>query len=138
MTRVLGKWKLETQDDNWDEYMKTVGVGFALRQIGKRTATWEEIRQEGDDWTLNITSTFKNVNLKFQLGEEFDETTMDGRKVKSVFNVEGDKLVHYQKSGTVGQPDCVIIRERVDDNTMTATFEAIGKSIKSVRKFASA
>ncbi|KAH3770103.1 hypothetical protein DPMN_171383 [Dreissena polymorpha] len=119
MAKLIGKWKLETQDDNWDEYMKAVGVGFATRQIGKRTSSWEEIKQNGEDWTLNITSTFKNVYLQFKLGEEFEETTMDGRNVQSVFNEEDGKLVHYQKSTTVGQPDSVVIRERVDDHTMT-------------------
>ena len=44
----------------------------------------EEIIDGGDDgeWQLKITSTFKNAHLIFKLGEEFDETTMDGRKVK--------------------------------------------------------
>lgn len=135
MTKVIGFWKLELQDENWDEYMKAVGVGFATRQIGKRTSSWEDIHQNGDEWTLDITSTFKNAHLKFKLGDEFDETTMDGRKVKSVFNIEDDKLVHYQKSTEVGIPDSVIVRERVDDNTMTVTFEAIGKNIKAVRRF---
>ncbi|XP_053401752.1 fatty acid-binding protein, liver-like [Mercenaria mercenaria] len=135
MAKVVGFWKLETQDDNWDEYMKAVGVGFATRQIGKRTSSWEEIKEQDGVWTLDITSTFKNAHLKFKLGEEFDEKTMDGREVKSVFNVEDHKLVHYQKSTAVGVPDSVVIRERIDDDTMTITFEAIGKNIKAIRRF---
>jgi len=135
MTKCIGFWKLESSDENWDEYMKAMGVGIALRQVGKRTNAWEEIKQDGDTWLLNITSTFKNAHLKFKLGEEFDEKTMDGRDVKSVFNIENDTLVHYQKSTKVGVPDSVIIREVVDENTMTITLEAIGKSIKTVRRF---
>jgi len=26
MTKVLGHWKLHSNDDKWDEYMKTVGM----------------------------------------------------------------------------------------------------------------
>ena len=63
------------------------GIGFALRQLGKRTTSTEEIKQVEDDWVLNILSTFKNINLVFKIGEEFDEITMDGRKCKvSAFN----------------------------------------------------
>lgn len=63
-------------------FVGVAGVGFATRQIGKRTTSWEDIKQEGDTWSLDITSTFKNSSLKFKLGEEFNETTLDGRQVK--------------------------------------------------------
>lgn len=136
MAKLIGAWKLESRDDyTWDAYMKAVGVNFALRQIGKRTSAREEIKQDGDIWTLDIFSTFKNAHLKFKLGEEFDETTMDGRNVKSIINIEDEKLVHYQKSTEVGVPDSVVIRENLDPATMIVTFEAIGKSIKAVCRF---
>lgn len=32
--------------------------------------------------TMRSESTFKTVEVKFKLGEEFDETTADGRKTK--------------------------------------------------------
>jgi hypothetical protein len=57
-------------------------VNFALRQVGKRVSSYEEIKEVDGEWTLDITSTFKNAHLKFKLGEEFDEKTMDGRDVK--------------------------------------------------------
>ncbi|KAL4235153.1 Lipocalin / cytosolic fatty-acid binding protein [Mactra antiquata] len=135
MAKVIGYWKLESQDDQWDEYMKVCGVGFATRQIGKRVSSWEDIKQDGDMWSLDITSTFKNTSLKFKLNEEFDEKTLDGRDVKSVFSIEDDKLVHYQKSLAVGIPDSVITRELKDENTMIVTFTAIGKNVTSVRIF---
>jgi len=40
-----------------------------------------------------------------------------------VFQVEGEKLVHYQKGIEVGVPDSIIVRERVDDDTMTVVSE---------------
>lgn len=58
------------------------GINFVLRKVGNSITSYEEIKQNGDDWELNITSTFKNAHLKFKLGEEFDETTLDGRKCK--------------------------------------------------------
>ena len=38
---------------------------------------------------------------------------------QSVFNLEDGKLVQYQKSTQAGLPDSVIVRQLVDDNTMT-------------------
>ncbi|TWW53617.1 Fatty acid-binding protein, brain [Takifugu flavidus] len=66
-------WKL-VESENFDDYMKALGVGFATRQ-----------------------STFKNTEISFKLGEEFDETTADDRNCKSTVSLEGDKLVHVQK-----------------------------------------
>lgn len=135
MTKVLGHWKLFSSDDKWDEYMRTLGINFVLRKVGNSITSYEEIKQDGDDWELNITSTFKNAHLKFKLGEEFDETTLDGRKCKSKFVVEGDDLVHYQNGIKPGEVDSKITRNRVDDETMTITLEAIDKNLVTVRTF---
>lgn len=40
------------------------------------------ISVDGDKVTLKTVSTFKTTELSFKLGEEFDETTADDRKVK--------------------------------------------------------
>lgn len=40
------------------------------------------ISADGDTVTLKTVSTFKTTELSFKLGEEFDETTADDRKVK--------------------------------------------------------
>lgn len=37
---------------------------------------------DGDVITLKTSSTFKSTEINFKLGEEFDETTADDRKVK--------------------------------------------------------
>lgn len=36
----------------------------------------------GDMITIKTESTFKNTEVSFKLGEEFDETTADDRKTK--------------------------------------------------------
>jgi hypothetical protein len=41
-----------------------------------------ELTESGGLYTLKIESTFKNSTISFKLGEEVDEETMDGRKVK--------------------------------------------------------
>ncbi|XP_063440141.1 fatty acid-binding protein homolog 6-like [Mytilus trossulus] len=135
MTKLLGHWKLVSSDDKWDDYMKMMGVNIILRKVGNSITSCEEIKQTDELWELLITSTFKNAHLKFKLGEEFDETTLDGRKCKSTFAVEGDDLVHYQKGLKPGEVESKITRKRVDDDTMTITLEALGKKLTTVRTF---
>uniref|UniRef100_A0A8D1HAK0 Fatty acid binding protein 7 n=2 Tax=Sus scrofa TaxID=9823 RepID=A0A8D1HAK0_PIG len=89
-------WKL-TDSQNFDEYMKALGVGFATRQVGNVTKPTVIISQEGDKVVIRTQSTFKNTEISFHLGEEFDETTADDRNCKSVVSLDGDKLVHVQK-----------------------------------------
>ncbi|KAJ8302714.1 hypothetical protein KUTeg_019110 [Tegillarca granosa] len=119
MASVLGYWKLDKSDDKWDEYMKAVGVNFVLRKVGNSLTVYEEIKQDGDNWELHLLSTFKNIHLKFKLGEEFDETTGDGRQCRSTFEVEDGDLVHYQRATKENEADSKVTRRRVDDDTMT-------------------
>lgn len=58
------------------------GVGFATRQVGNVTKPTVVISQEGDKVIIKTLSTFKNTEISFKLGEEFDETTADDRNVK--------------------------------------------------------
>ncbi len=48
-------------------------------------------------YTMKTESTFKDQVLKFKLGEEFDEETPDGRNVKAVITIDGNKMNHVQK-----------------------------------------
>nr|XP_047928999.1 fatty acid-binding protein, heart [Anser cygnoides] len=73
------------------------GVGFATRQMAGLTKPTTIIEVAGDKVTVKTQSTFKNTEISFKLGEEFDETTADDRHVKSVVTLDGGKLVHVQK-----------------------------------------
>lgn len=58
------------------------GVGFATRQVGNVTKPTVIISSEGDKVVIRTQSTFKNTEISFKLGEEFDETTPDDRNCK--------------------------------------------------------
>ncbi|EPY87329.1 hypothetical protein CB1_000256008 [Camelus ferus] len=77
----VGTWKL-VDSKNFDDYMKSLGVGFATRQVGNMTKPTTIIEVNGDTITVKTQSTFKNTAISFKLGVEFDETTADDRKVK--------------------------------------------------------
>jgi len=115
------KYKLENSE-NFDEYMKEIGVGLVLRKMGNTVSPTVELVKEGDEYTFNTTSTFKSSSIKFKEGEEFDEETLDGRKVKSVITFDGNKMIQDQKGDKPHQ----IIREfGADDLTATMTLNNI-------------
>lgn len=113
----VGTWNLK-ESKNFDEYMKALGVGFATRQVGSMTKPTTIISVEGDTVTLKTQSTFKNTEINFKLGQEFDETTADDRKVKSLVTVDGGKMVHVQKWDG---KETTLVRE-VSGNALTLTL----------------
>jgi hypothetical protein len=77
---------------------------------------------EGDVWTLKTVTTFKKSKIQFKLGEEFDEETADGRKMKTTMTLDGNKLTQDQKI----DPPAVssVITREVDGSKMTVICKA--------------
>ncbi|XP_068591456.1 fatty acid binding protein 4b [Cebidichthys violaceus] len=94
--QFVGTWTL-TASENFDEYMKAIGVGFATRQIGNM-AKPNLVISVDDAGLISMKSetTFKTTEIKFKLSEEFDETTADGRTTKTIITLENGKLVQQQ------------------------------------------
>ena len=77
----IADWKL-ISSENFEELMKALDVGFVLRKIGSQTKPNIKFTLNGDEWTMTTTSAIKTHVMKFKLGEEFDETTLDGRNCR--------------------------------------------------------
>lgn len=107
---MVGEWKL-TSSENFDEVMKALGVGLMTRKIGAATKPNVRLEKNGDEWTFTTVSTLKTTAIKFKLNEEFDEETIDGRKVRTTITLEGDKLVQTQRDRDNNNIVCVITRE---------------------------
>ncbi|XP_017083837.1 fatty acid-binding protein, muscle [Drosophila eugracilis] len=127
MSFVGKKYKLE-KSENFDEYMKELGVGLVTRKMGNSLSPTVEVTLEGDTYTLTTTSTFKTSSISFKLGVEFDEETLDGRNVKSIITLDGNKLTQEQK----GDKPTTIVREFNDGELITTL--TIG-SVKCVRVY---
>ncbi|XP_034278223.1 myelin P2 protein-like [Pantherophis guttatus] len=94
--KFVGSWKL-ISSENFDDYMKELGVGLATRKLGNLAKPKTIISMKGDEVTIRTESTFKNTQIIFKLGQEFQETTADGRKTKTVVTLEKGALVQVQK-----------------------------------------
>lgn len=122
MEAFCATWKL-IDSQNFDEYMKALGVGFATRQVGNVTKPTVVIGQDGDKVVVKTLSTFRNTELSAKLGEEFDETTPDDRHVKSTFSLEGNKFVQVQMWDG---KETRFVREIQDGKlVMTLSFEGV-------------
>jgi len=106
MTDFTGRFKL-TSSENFDEFLKELGVNFVLRNLAKTSTPTVEITKDGDSYTLKTITAIKNSEIKFELGKEFEEARMDGKNVKTVVVADGNKLVQTQ----FGDKEVKIVRE---------------------------
>nr|ABL09317.1 allergen Ale o 13 [Aleuroglyphus ovatus] len=125
---IEGKYKLE-KSENFDTFLDKLGVGFMVKTAAKTLKPTLEVEVQGDTYIFRSLSTFKNTEIKFKLGEEFEEDRADGKKVKTVVVKEGDnKFVQTQ----FGDKEVKIVREfNGDDVTVTASVE----DVTSVRNY---
>ncbi|XP_055326342.1 fatty acid-binding protein, muscle-like [Sitodiplosis mosellana] len=124
-----GKKYKNYESENFEEYMKELGVGYWTRLAGNRVSPTVELKKLPDGkYQLLTKSTFKDSTIEFELGKEFDETTLDGRDVKSVITLDGNKLTHEMS----GDPPSTIIRE-FGDKEMNATMTV--KNVVCTRKY---
>lgn len=105
----LGEWKM-VSSENFEELMKELGVGLMTRKLGASFKPNVKFAKSGDEWTFTTSSSVKTLEIKYRLGQEFDEETLDGRKVKTVIVLDGAKLVQTQRDKD-GKVVCVITRE---------------------------
>lgn len=107
------------QSEGFDEYLKEAGLSLVPRKLATSIKTSIQLAKEGDEYQLITYSTFKTRVLKFKLGEEYDEETMDGRSVKSVITIEGNKMISTQN----GEKPTIVTREFTEDDClMTITY----------------
>uniref|UniRef100_UPI00358FE506 retinol-binding protein 2-like n=1 Tax=Myxine glutinosa TaxID=7769 RepID=UPI00358FE506 len=84
--------------ENFDGYMKILGIDYPTRKIGNLLKPQKVVTQEGDKFCFKTLSSFRNYDLSFTVGQEFDEHTkgLDGRHLKSTVRWEGERMVCTQ------------------------------------------
>ncbi|CAF0852663.1 unnamed protein product [Adineta steineri] len=97
---LKGTWDY-VDSENLDEFMKELGVGWAMRMAAKGAKPRLIISENNGKWNIKSESTFKTVSYDFTPGIEFNEVTPDGREVTTIINFEGNKWenVTIDKSG---------------------------------------
>merc|ERR1712192_129879 len=88
-----------------------------------------DVSEDGGVWTI------KTMELKLKLGEQFDETTPDGREVTAVVNLDGGKIVTVQKAKKDGEKSTKSVREMNGTDEMIYTMTIDGSDLVCTQKF---
>lgn len=99
------KYKLH-DSANFEEVMKELGVGWITRKLGNAATPVIELTYNNGEYSLTSKSTFKNTDLRFQIGKEFNQETPDGRLVNTIITQKGNVLTEEQ----TGEKRTTIIR----------------------------
>ncbi|KAM8885710.1 fatty acid-binding protein, liver-type-like [Spinachia spinachia] len=109
-----GKYQLETQE-NFEAFMKAVGLPDELIQKGKDIKSISEIEETGDNFKVTVTTGTRVIVNVFKIGQEAEIETMTGEKVKAVVKRDGNKLMTCMKG-------MESVTELVDKNTIVNTI----------------
>ncbi|XP_037339533.1 fatty acid-binding protein, liver-type-like [Pungitius pungitius] len=109
-----GKYQLETQE-NFEAFMKAVGLPDELIQKGKDIKSISEIEESGDNFKVTVTTGTKVLVNVFTIGQESDMETITGEKVKAVVKRDGNKLRVCLKG-------MESVTELLDENTLVNTI----------------
>merc|ERR1712179_304268 len=134
MDAFKGKYE-RTSADKYEELLKELDVNFLLRKAATVSTPVMEVTEEGGTWTIKTSTTLKTMELKFKLGEEFDETTPDGREVRATVTFEDGKIVCVQKAKKEGQKSTKSVREMSGADEMIYTMTIDGSDVVCVQKF---
>ncbi len=90
MESFLGNWKMVTSE-GFDRVMTRLGVDYITRKAGnaiKPVINIAQMENSSDTYTLKTVNTFRTTEVIFKLEQPFLETTVDGRRVKTVITLE--------------------------------------------------
>jgi len=124
-----------TSADNYEDMLKILDVNMLLRKAACASTPKMDVSEDGGVWTIKTSTTLKTMELKFKLGEQFDETTPDGREVTAVVNLDGGKIVTVQKAKKDGEKSTKSVREMNGTDEMIYTMTIDGSDLVCTQKF---
>ena len=89
MEHFLKKWKFVNKE-NFDEFLKACGILWPLRKAANAlnpTEIFQCTNHEKTKYLLRTETIVKSAVAEFNLEEEFIETSIDGRKMKTIFDI---------------------------------------------------
>merc|ERR1711931_230415 len=134
MDAFKGKYE-RTSAANYEELLKVLDVNFLLRKAATASTPKMEVTEEGGVWSIKSSTSLKTMELKFKLGEEFEETTADGRDVTSTVTFDDGKIVTVQKAKKDGVKSTKSTREMNGADEMIYTITVDGEALVCVQKF---
>ncbi|XP_015479864.1 fatty acid-binding protein, intestinal [Parus major] len=110
-----GTWKID-RNENYEKFMEAMGVGMMKRKLGAHDNLKITIQQNGDKFNVKEASNFRNIEIEFTLGVNFEYSLADGTELSGTWTLEGNKLV-----GTFTRKD--------NGKVLKATREIVGDEL---------
>ena len=131
--KAKGKYE-RVSEEQYDDFLKALGVNFMLRKAATVSTPVMEVSELGGVWSIKTSTSLKAMELKFKIGEAFDETTPDGREVSAMVTLDGNKFISEQTAKKSGQKSTKTVREFTGSECIV-TMTIIGSDIVCVQKF---
>ena len=131
--KAKGKYE-RVSEEQYDDFLKALGVNFMLRKAATVSTPVMEVSELGGVWSIKTSTSLKAMELKFKIGEAFDETTPDGREVSAIVTLEGNKFISEQTAKKSGQKSTKTVREFTGSECIV-TMTIIGSDVVCVQKF---
>lgn len=127
---IYGRYRLESSQ-NFDAFLKEIGVGFLSRKIAGLTSPYLNIIKEDNGYSvMKVDTPAKSIVNRFRLNEIFDEIRMDGKICKSkVEFIPPNKFIQHQWDDKL---EIKYIREFVDNKI---NVKSICNNVESLRVY---
>ncbi|XP_075676295.1 fatty acid-binding protein-like [Dermatophagoides pteronyssinus] len=128
--KFYGRYRLTTSD-NFDAFLREIGVGFLARKLANLTRPHLEIVKEPNGYiAMKVEAPHKTLVNRFRINEYFNETRMDGKVCKSIVEfIPPNKFIQMQWDNGL---EIKYIREFVDNKI---NVKSICNNIQSFRVY---
>ncbi|XP_041511995.1 fatty acid-binding protein, intestinal-like [Microtus oregoni] len=123
-----GSWKVD-RSDNYEKFMEQMGINVVKRKLATHDNLKLTIQQEGNKFTVNESSTFRTINIVFELGVNFSYTLADGTELNGTWNLEGNNRLIGKFTRVDNGKELVAVRE-VSGNELIQTYTYEGVEAK--------
>ena len=132
MTGVIVGIYQRVSTENYGELLKELNVNPIMRKAATSISPIMEVEERNGHWAIMTgCPPGGSVEIEFELGVEFDETTADGREVTSIMELQGNTLIQTQTSNSGGR-NSTVIREFLGD-TVKVTYNVDGWALSCVQ-----
>ncbi|XP_006991933.1 fatty acid-binding protein, intestinal [Peromyscus maniculatus bairdii] len=126
-----GSWKVD-RSENYDKFMEKMGVNVVKRKLAAHDNLKLTITQEGNKFTVKESSTFRNIDIVFELGVNFTYSLADGTELNGTWSLEGNKLIGKFKRIDNGK-ELIAVRE-ISGGELIQTYTYEGVEAKRIFK----